>query len=162
MKQHFLRAAAAVICTGLLMQTPVLPVSAADPLADSGISYTETTDTLLNPGMGYTTTLWYRCAPGKTTARNPSGSLVLMFIDIGAFSSGENGTKNDDGTYSPGKDYPLDETFFSALRETFENCRRNGSTIALRFRYDDDGTQVCRERIRRLLRRAMGRQILLT
>lgn len=141
MKQHFLRAAAAVICTGLLMQTPVLPVSAADPLADSGISYTETTDTLLNPGMGYTTTLWYRCAPGKTTPRNPSGSLVLMFIDIGAFSSGENGTKNDDGTYSPGKDYPLDETFFSALRETFENCRRSGSTIALRFRYDDDGTQ---------------------
>ena len=143
MKRKILRFAAAALCAGILWHSAAFPqpVSAADTLADSGISYTESTETLLNPGMGYTTTLWYRCAPGKTTPRNPAGSLVLMFIDIGAFSSGENGTKNDDGTYTPGKDYPLDDTFFAALRETFENCRRNGSTIALRFRYDDDGTQ---------------------
>lgn len=143
MKHLFSRKAAAALCACVLgiSAAPALPVSAADALADSGISYTESTETLLNPGMGYTTTLWYRCAPGKTTPRNPVGSLVLMFIDIGAFSCGENGTKNEDGSYTSGKDYPLDETFFSALRETFENCRRNGSTIALRFRYDDDGTQ---------------------
>ena len=91
--------------------------------------------------MGYTSTLWYRCAPGKTPVQNPTGSLVLMFIDIGAFSSGENGTKQDDGTYIPGTDYPFDDAFFAGLRGTFENCRRNGCTIALRFRYDDDGTK---------------------
>lgn len=120
---------------------PMPAVSAADALTETGISYTESTETILNPGMGYTSTLWYRCAPGKTPVQNPSGSLVLMFIDIGAFSSGENGTQNDDGTYTPGTDYPLDNTFFAGLRGTFENCRNNGCTIAVRFRYDDDGTQ---------------------
>ncbi|MBR3418676.1 MAG: DUF4832 domain-containing protein, partial [Oscillospiraceae bacterium] len=114
---------------------------AAGMLTDTGISYTESTETILNPGMGYTSTLWYRCAPGKTAVQNPTGSLVLMFIDIGAFSSGENGTKNDDGTYTPGTDYPLDDAFFAGLRGTFENCRNNGCTVAVRFRYDDDGTQ---------------------
>ncbi len=120
---------------------PMPAVSAADALTETGISYSESTETILNPGMGYTSTLWYRCAPGKTAVQNPTGSLVLMFIDIGAFSSGENGTKNDDGTYTPGTDYPLDDTFFAGLRGTFENCRNNGCTIAVRFRYDDDGTQ---------------------
>lgn len=131
---------AAVIGAGCLC-TVSPAVSAENSLTDSGISYTESTETILNPGMGYTSTLWYRCAPGKTAVQNPSGSLVLMFIDIGSFSSGENGTKNEDGSYTPGTDYPLDDTFFSALRGTFENCRNNGCTIAVRFRYDDDGTQ---------------------
>ena len=131
---------AAVIGAGsCITAAPVF--SAEDVLTDTGICYTESTDTIQNPGMGYTSTLWYRCAPGKTAVQNPSGSLVLMFIDIGAFSSGENGTKNEDGSYTPGTDYPLDDTFFSALRGTFANCRSNGSTVALRFRYDDDGTQ---------------------
>ncbi len=139
--RRILHQTAAVICACLLGFSAAAPISAAEPSTDSGISYTESTETLLNPGMGYTSTLWYRCAPGKTTPRSPVGSLVLMFIDIGAFSSGENGTKNEDGTYTPGTDYPLDDVFFSALRETFEYCRQNGSTIALRFRYDDDGTR---------------------
>ncbi len=139
--RHILRKTISVICACLLSISAAPPISAAERYVDSDISYTESTETLLNPGMGYTSTLWYRCAPGKTTPRSPSGSLVLMFIDIGAFSSGENGTTSEDGTYTPGTDYPLDDVFFSALRETFEYCRKNGSTIALRFRYDDDGTR---------------------
>ncbi len=118
-----------------------LSASAEDALpSDSSIRYTESTETINNPGMGYTTTLWYRCKPGNTPVQNPVGSLVLMFVDIGAFSSGENGTKLEDGTYLPGTDYPLDDAFFDGLRGTFANCRENGCTIALRFRYDDDGT----------------------
>lgn len=137
---RILRRTSAAFCAFLFGFGTASPVCTAESPAGGGISYTESTETLLNPGMGYTTTLWYRCYPGKTTPRDPVGSIVLMFIDLGAFSSGENGTKNEDGTYTPGTDYPLDDVFFSALRETFENCRRNGSTIALRFRYDDDGT----------------------
>ena len=105
--------------------TPALPADAADA------RFTETTETLLNPGMGYTSTVWYRCKPGDTPVLNPTGALVLMFVDIGAFSSGEN-----DST-----DLPFDDAFFAGLRGTFANCRRNGCTIALRFRYDDNGTE---------------------
>ena len=62
-----------------------------------------------------------------------------MFIDIGAFSSGANGTTAEDGTYTEGTDYDLDDTFFTNVRATFENCRKNGCMIAVRFRYDANG-----------------------
>ncbi len=108
----------------------------APVLKDSGISYTETVETISNPGAGYTTTIWPVCKPGSTPTYSPTGSLVLFFVDIGGFSSGANGTENEDGTYTPGTDYDLDETFFTAWRTTFENCRKNGCMVALRFRYD--------------------------
>ncbi len=115
-------------------------VRAAEPvLKDSGIDYTESVETINNPGTGYTTTLWYNCKPGDTPVKNVSGNIVLMFINIGAFSSGVNGTTDENGNYTEGVDYDLDDAFFAGLRGTFENCRKNGSTIALRFRYDDNG-----------------------
>lgn len=125
-----------LLLSGILcVSACTIPTVSAEP-----DRFAESTETINNPGMGYTTTLWYRCKPGNTPVQNPVGALVLMFVDIGAFSCGENGVTADDGTYTPGTDYPLDDAFFAGLRGTFANCRRNGSTVALRFRYDDDGT----------------------
>ena len=134
---RILRSAVSLLCSAAMICTclPVLPAAA------ESISFAESTETLNNPGMGYTSTLWYRCAPGNTPVKNPTGALVLMFIDIGAFSSGENGTTDADGNYTPGTDYPLDDAFFAGLHGTLDNCRRNGCTVAMRFRYDDDGTR---------------------
>lgn len=116
-----------------------IPAGAETNLKDSGISYTEKVGTINNPAMGYTSTCWANCKPDNTPTYNPTGNLVLFFIDIGAFSSGVNGITNDDGTYIDGTDYDLDETFFSAWRTTLENCRKNGCMVALRFRYDANG-----------------------
>lgn len=111
-----------------------------DILADSGINYTEKVSTINNPGAGYTSTVWYTCKPGDTPVKNPTGNLVVLFVDIGAFSSGVNGTTNaDTGEYTEGTDYDLDESFFEGLKGTLENCRKNGSTVGLRFRYDANG-----------------------
>lgn len=108
------------------------PVNAVEQVVKSSdIDYTESTETIVNPCAGYTSTIWYACKPNETPVYSRSGGLVLMFIDIGGFSSGINGTA----------DYDLDETFFTNLRKTFENCRNNGCTIALRFRYDANGTE---------------------
>ncbi|MBR6996413.1 MAG: DUF4832 domain-containing protein [Ruminococcus sp.] len=121
---------------------PQIPAASADNgLADSGISYTESVETIQNPGAGYTSTVWAVCKPGKTPVYSPTGSLVLFFIDIGAFSSGVNGTTDADGNYVPGKDYDLDQTFFDSWRQTFDNCRKNGCMIAVRFRYDAVGKE---------------------
>ncbi len=118
----------------------ILPIpSAAAELVDSGIDYTESTETIDNPGAGYTSPLWMSCAPEDTPIFNPTGNLVLILVDLGGFSSGSNGTTDDAGNYTAGTDYPLDETFFCNFRATLDNCRRNGCTIALRFRYDDVG-----------------------
>lgn len=118
---------------------PVRLSAEQDLLIDSGIDYTESTETINNPCAGYTSTIWYTCKPDNTPVYNPTGNLTLMFINIGAFSCGSNGSYDDDGNYTEGVDYDLDDAFFSGLRATFENARQNGCTIALRFRYDENG-----------------------
>ncbi|MDE5556973.1 MAG: DUF4832 domain-containing protein [Ruminococcus sp.] len=129
-----------------LMTIPVMlagavsiPANAENTLKDSGINYTEKVGTINNPAVGYTSTCWANCKPNSTPTYNPTGSVCLFFIDIGAFSSGVNGTTANDGTYTAGTDYDLDETFFNAWRTTLENCRKNGCMVALRFRYDANG-----------------------
>lgn len=92
--------------------------------------FSEYVGTISNPGVGYTATDWYYTSRGETKVHDKQGAVVLFFIDLGPFSAGINDT---------GLDYDLDEQFFTALRGTFENCRKNGSTIALRFRYDSNG-----------------------
>ncbi|MBQ6181440.1 MAG: DUF4832 domain-containing protein [Ruminococcus sp.] len=142
MKNRLLSAftASAIIAAGL-SPMQISPAAAEEGLVDSGISYTELVETIPNPGAGYTKTIWPVCKPGSTPVYSPTGALVLFFIDIGAFSSGANGTKNEDGTYTEGTDYDLDDVFFDSWRQTFENCRKNGCMIALRFRYDANGKE---------------------
>lgn len=101
--------------------------------------YAESTETIQNPGAGYTSTLWISCKPENTPVCNPTGSIVLMFVDIGGFSSGANGTFDENGNYTAGTDIPLDDVFFSNMRKTLENARKNGCMVALRFRYDANG-----------------------
>ena len=105
----------------------------------NAFTFKEYVGTIQNPGVGYTTTNWYSAAPNNTSARDAKGAIVLFFVNIGAFSAGVNGQTDADGNYTEGQDYDLDDTFFNALFDTFENCRNNGSTIAVRFRYDDRG-----------------------
>lgn len=121
------------ILSAIVIGMFAMPISSnaeIETLKDSGIDYTETVSTINNPGAGYTSTVWYVCKPNDTPIKNPTGNLVVLFIDIGAFSSGINGEK----------DYDLDESFFKGIRGTLENCRKNGCTVGLRFRYDANGT----------------------
>ncbi len=92
--------------------------------------FAEQVGTISNPGIGYTATDWYHTKVGETPIHSKQGDIVLFFINIGEFSAGSN---------SSGIDYDLDNQFFTALRSTFENCKNNGSTIAVRFRYDENG-----------------------
>lgn len=122
------------VCT-----VPLTATAQEETLIDSGIDYNETVSTINNIGAGYTSTIWYVCKPGDTPVKNPQGNLTVLFVDIGAFSSGINGTTDSDGNYTEGVDYDLDESFFNGLRGTLENCRKNGCTVGLRFRYDANG-----------------------
>lgn len=139
---HIIRkTVSAVMAASMIISAAPISVNAENgtELKDSGINYTETVGTIGNPGMGYTSTLWSYCSPGKTNVYNPTGNIMLFFIDIGGFSCGVNGTTNDDGTYTDGTDYDLDQTFLDAWAETLSNCRNNGCMAALRFRYDSTG-----------------------
>ena len=142
----------AILLSALTLTIASVPFSVTaeeenSALVDSGMNYQESVATINNPGAGYTSTLWYTCKPGETAVKNPTGNLVLMFVDIGAFSSGVNGTTTtttdaegkETSIYTEGTDYDLDEQFFTAMRGTLANCRKNGCTVALRFRYDANG-----------------------
>ena len=131
----------AVTALAVLNIAPLSVSAESTGLKDSGISYSESVKTINNPSAGYTKTIWAVCKPNNTPVYSPSANLALFFIDIGGFSSGANGTKDSDGNYTEGTDYDLDETFFNSWRTTFENCRKDGSMVALRFRYDANGKE---------------------
>lgn len=104
-----------------------------DTLVDSNLNYIESTEYDLGYyDCGYSGADWIVASPGKKWTVNPSGGLRLLLIGIGGYSSGMNGT---------GVDYDLDEAFFTSLEETLQNARRNGATVGIRLRYDDNGTQ---------------------
>ena len=142
---YFKRIIAAVTSALVLPACVALPAGAAEQsgLVKQDISYDEFVGTIANPGAGYTTTSWYRLEPGELKTVDCKGSVVLFFVYIGAYSAGANGIRLQtyDGVevYSRGKDCDLDETFFESLRGSLENCRKNGSMAALRFRYDEEG-----------------------
>ena len=81
-----------------------------NPYLNFKINYTESTETIQNPGMGYTTSYWLKVKRNTITPTNIIGSLVLIFIDIGEYSSGINEEKID---------YDLDSTFFETLKKSF-------------------------------------------
>ena len=41
-------------------------VQISSQLKDANIDYSETTDTIENPTVGYTSTIWYTCKPDNT------------------------------------------------------------------------------------------------
>ena len=129
--RKILTSAAAFAVSAALIFTNMPCAECADvtSVPTAGIDFTESVGTILNPAAGYTNTIWAVCKPGETPVYSPTAKLVLFFIDIGAFSSGINGSE----------DIPLDDTFFESWKQTFENCRKNGCTVAVRFRYDANG-----------------------
>ncbi|MBQ8297322.1 MAG: DUF4832 domain-containing protein [Ruminococcus sp.] len=122
---------ASALCV-LGSMTAYLPASAADSaMKDSGLNYSESTEYDLGScDSGYTSAIWIRAQPGKnwTTAVT---KYSLLLIGIGGYSS----AMNEDGI-----DYDFDEIFFTSLEETLKSARANGTTVGIRFRYDDNGT----------------------
>ena len=67
-------AALALLCGSAML--PKATVGAEEVLLDSGIDYTESTETLGNPGAGYSSGVAVNCKPNDTKVYNPTASLV--------------------------------------------------------------------------------------
>ncbi len=123
-------AAASALCC-LCSLTPPLPTSAASPLKDSGLNYSESTSYDLGScDSGYTSCPWIRAQPGKDWSTTIT-RYSLLLIGIGGYSSAMN---------ADGVDYDFDEIFFTSLENTLQSARANGATVGIRLRYDDNGT----------------------
>lgn len=139
MKKRILKRGAAAVLAAFLLVGCAQLAGCGSVQTTNTFTFRESVETIGNPGVGYTRTDWYHTKPGGTLVHDTQGNIVLFFVDLSPFSAGSNGVKDADGNYTEGTDYDLDETFFAALRGTFENCRKGGSCIALRFRYDEVG-----------------------
>ncbi len=140
MKKKFLKkCVAAALSVLMLVGCAYLAGCKSEKKDKNSFTFRESVETIDNPGVGYTRTDWYHTKPGGTLVHDTQGNIVLFFVDLGPFSAGSNGVKDANGNYTEGVDHDLDESFFKALRGTFENCRKGGSCFALRFRYDENG-----------------------
>lgn len=131
--KNIIRKTAAAVSALMLVQSFVsFPAAEAESLTVTDLNYTESTEII--PGYsdcGYSCGIWINAAPGKTWSADPSG-ISLLLIDIGAYSSGIN---------KDGKDYDLDEAFFSSLEAVLKNARKNDSMVGIRLRYDSNGIE---------------------
>ena len=119
-------------------------------MADSGLSYVESTNMLVNPFMGYPNGGYasnggFLMLDGGASTIHVDSGFTWYYIDIKAFSAG-----NDAGT--PGKappntvggvDRPISQAALDAFEQALERCRRNGASVFMRFVYDNRGTPGC-------------------
>ncbi len=92
-------------------------------------SYKDALKDFARPDAGMNTVLEIMPSPEKTAVASPTGHTFLM-INLMQYS----GQVREDG-----RDMPLDDNFFNSLRTTFENARKSGATVGIRFRFDWDG-----------------------
>ncbi|MBQ8696330.1 MAG: DUF4874 domain-containing protein, partial [Clostridia bacterium] len=117
----------------------VLPaVSVADDgLTDSGLDYTESTEILKNPNMGYPAHASISMSD-TMSARNDSG-FMWYYINISNYS-GANSMLPESVTWPANRvDRPISDRALAAFRKTLDNLRENGGSCFMRFVYDWDG-----------------------
>lgn len=126
-----------IMMLGACFFLPTADVLAADDTVDSGIDYTESTERLSNPNMGYPSHASISLND-SFSARNDSG-FTWYYVNISAYS-GSNSMLPDGVTWPAGRvDRPISDKALEAFRGTLENLRQNGGSCFIRFVYDWDG-----------------------
>lgn len=115
-------------------------VAAADGLKDSGINYTESTEIIRNPHLGYPG-VGYLTIDDYMVPRNDGERLFWYYVNLQNFSGGNEYLPEDANWPEDRVDRPITEKALEAFRQTLENLRQNGGTCFMRFVYNWDGTQ---------------------
>ncbi len=132
------------VCLAFVPCAAVIPVSADDGLADSGLCYTESTAMLKNPLMGYPICGSLQFSD-TMPIRNDTG-FAWYYVNLNYYSAGNSLYESSGGKGKRpvgGADIPISQTALDRFEETLYNLRMNGSTCLLRFVYDWNGTPGC-------------------
>ncbi|MDR0984865.1 MAG: DUF4832 domain-containing protein [Ruminococcus sp.] len=113
-----------------------------DLMSDSGIDYTESTEMLKNPHMGYPSMGSIRYKKEGNTPRNDSG-FVWYYFNLNAFSGGNSRYAGEGTPPVGGDDIPITEDALNTFRQTLQNLRNNGGSMFMRIVYDWDGVAGC-------------------
>ena len=119
---------------------------AQETMIDSGLDYTESTQEVKNPFMGFVNkgyasdgSFWLT-ETGTSTVHVNSG-FVWYYVNLQKFSAG-----NSPNVVPPrvgGVDKPIADTALKAFAKALETLRQNGGSAMLRFVYDFDGIAGC-------------------
>lgn len=127
-----------ILTAAMLFACFALCVEADDGMKDSGIDYTESTEVIKNPHMGYPSHASISMRESGNAVRNDSG-FMWYYINISAFS-GSNSLLPEGVTWPQDRvDRELSEDALNCIRGTLENLRQNGGSCLIRFVYDWDG-----------------------
>ncbi|MCI8590096.1 MAG: DUF4832 domain-containing protein [Clostridiales bacterium] len=129
----------------LLLPAPSV-IAAEESLQDAGLDYTESTQMLKNPHMGYPDVSWITMKETGNKVENKSG-FVWYYVNLKAFSGGNDLYYRKYGyDKTPpcgGEDKPISEDALNAFSKTLSNLRQNGGSGLIRFVYDWDGVVGC-------------------
>ena len=142
MKRIFAIIIAISMCLAI---TPVVFSNGATDMKDSGLDYTESTQMLNNPHMGYPNVASYTLLESGTPIRNDSG-FVWYYVNLQKFSGGNElfyNTYDDEIPPVGGVDKPISQSALNAFSETLNNLRLNGGSALIRFVYDWNGVKGC-------------------
>ena len=118
---------------------------AEDGLTDSGIDYTESTEIIGNPNMGYPAHASITLSD-SFTPRNDSG-FTWYYVNLNYYSAGNGNlpaSEADRRGFTPREaDAPISDSALEAFRGTLENLRQNGGSCFIRFVYDWNGVTGC-------------------
>ncbi len=141
MKKLFAIALAACL---LFLAAPTA-VSAADTTRDSGLDYTESTQELKNPHMGFVNNGYAAdgsimlTETGSTPIHVTSG-FAWYYVNLNRFSAGNSPAA---ASKVGGVDKPITAAALSALEQGLTTLRQNGGSALIRFVYDWDGVAGC-------------------
>ena len=133
--------AIAICLTGFLANN----ILAQETLVDSGLDYTESTQIVENPFMGFVNKGYpadggFRFTDTGTSQIHITSGFAWYYVNLNNFSAGN---KSEAASRVGGTDKPLSAASLEAFAQGLETLRQNGGSAILRFVYDQDGVAGC-------------------
>ncbi len=110
------------------------------------LDYSDATESLENPGIGFYRTQGYHFTEEGNKAIDTWGNISHLRMDISEFSDkAVLSIDKESGDTTFGESHPLSEDVLEAFETTLENIRQRGKTAIVRFSYDPyfNGTKNC-------------------
>ncbi|MCL2040984.1 MAG: DUF4832 domain-containing protein [Bacteroidales bacterium] len=136
---------ATVVCLAGFSANSVL---AQGTMVDSGLDYTEATELVKNPFMGFVNNGWpadgaFWLTETGTSQVHVTSGFAWYYVNLNKFSAGN---KPDDPNVMSevgGVDKPITAAALEAFAQALETLRQNGGSAMFRFVYDWNGYPGC-------------------
>ena len=127
--------ASVITMTGVFAASDAAGTNLADQVLSGAIgSYSDSRGELSQADTGMSANKFIYPSPSRSAQAAAANPTSFSFLNV--ILSDYSGQRNTSGT-----DLPADENLLGAVRLSFDNARKNGVMLGIRFTFDDRGTQ---------------------